>query len=65
MAGETEDEGSNPREEVGGLDGLVDSDDTTQADAGLPGGTGTDEGQSTIDPMGTEGDGEGDGDSEA
>ena len=43
-----------PREEVGGLDGLADSDDTTQADAGMTGGTGTDEGQSTANPLGTE-----------
>ena len=54
MAGETEDEGTSPRDEVGGLSGLVDSDDTTQADAGMAGGTGTDEGQATVNPLGTE-----------
>ncbi len=54
MAGEKEDQGSTPRDEVGGLSGLVESDDTTQADAGLAGGTGTDEGQATVNPLGTD-----------
>ena len=54
MAGEKEDEGSTPRDEVGGPSGIVESDDTTQADAGMVGGTGTDEGQATVNPLGTE-----------
>ena len=35
-------------------DGRVDSDDTTQADAGMAGGTGAAEGEATATPQGTE-----------
>ena len=55
MAGEEQDQGTSPRDEVGGLSGLVESDDTTQADAGMVAGTGTDEGQATVNPQGTQG----------
>ena len=48
------DDNPSPRAEVGTPDGLVDSDDTTQADAGMAGGTGTVEGQATTNPLGTE-----------
>jgi hypothetical protein len=34
-------------------DGLVDSDDTTMADAGLTGGTGAAPGEGTLTPYGT------------
>ena len=54
MAGDTEDEGANPRDEADGPSGLVESDDTTQADAGMAGGTGSDEGQATVNPLGTD-----------
>lgn len=54
MAGEKDDEEASPRDEVGGLSGLVESDDTTQADAGMVAGTGTAEGQATVHPQGTE-----------
>lgn len=53
MAGDRDDEAS-PREEVGGPGGLTDRDDTTQADAGMAGGTGADAGESTANPLGTE-----------
>ena len=35
-------------------DGPVDSDDTTQADAGMAGGSGADEGQAAATPQATE-----------
>lgn len=41
-------------EEQPTADGLVDSDDTTMADAGLTGGTGAAEGEGTVTPYGTE-----------
>lgn len=42
--------------------GLVESDDTTQADAGMAGGTGAAPGEATVQPLGTEPhDGDGDG----
>lgn len=44
----------NPRDEDTRPDGQVDSDDTTQADAGMAGGTGAEEGQATATPMGTQ-----------
>lgn len=34
--------------------GHVDSDDTTQADAGMAGGTGAEAGEATTTPLGTE-----------
>lgn len=36
------------------LSGQVDSDDTTQADAGMVGGTGAEAGEATTTPLGTE-----------
>ncbi len=53
MAGEKE-EDTSPRDEVGGLSGIVESDDTTQADAGMTGGSGADEDQASVSPMATE-----------
>lgn len=50
MAG---DHDTNPRDDDG-PSGQVDSDDTTQADAGMAGGTGTAEDEVTATPMGTE-----------
>jgi hypothetical protein len=40
----------NPADE----DGIVDSDDTTQADAGMPGGSGAAPGEGSTQPYGTE-----------
>ena len=53
MAGNPNNDPS-PRDDDRGPDGLVDSDDTTQADAGMTGGTGADEGQASATPTGTE-----------
>lgn len=54
MGGDTGTDGTNPRDEDLAPSGQVDSDDTTQADAGMAGGTGADEGQASATPMGTE-----------
>lgn len=48
MAGEKSPDGTDDES------GQVDSDDTTQADAGMAGGTGSTEGEATATPMGTE-----------
>ena len=49
-----QDTDDDQRDAAGDGDGQVDSDDTTQADAGMAGGTGSDEGQATATPQGTE-----------
>ena len=46
--------GSDDDQREAADDGRVDSDDTTQADAGMAGGTGSAEGQATATPQGTE-----------
>ena len=53
MAGENETD-ENPRKTDSGPSGLVESDDTTQADAGMAGGSGADEGGASATPMATE-----------
>lgn len=53
--GGDEHEDTSPRDEATEPGGPVDSDDTTQADAGMAAGTGSDEGQATVNPQGTEG----------
>lgn len=53
MAGHNDD-GDNPRETDTGPGGLVESDDTTQADAGMTGGSGAEEGGATATPTATE-----------
>lgn len=59
MAAEPEDQPRDPRPddddaEQGAGAGQVDSDDTTQADAGMAGGTGAAAGEATVNPSGTE-----------
>lgn len=54
MPDDRHDHGSSARDEDEGLTGPADSDDTTQSDAGMVGGTGTDEGGATVSPVSTE-----------
>lgn len=54
MGGDADNEAFSARDEVGGPSGLVDSDDTTQADAGMTGGSGADEAGASATPQATE-----------
>ena len=49
MAGD----GDDPRSD-GGPSGLIESDDTTQADAGMTGGAGSEEGGASVSPQATQ-----------
>lgn len=54
MPDDTQDQSSSAPDEAQGQPGPVDSDDTTQSDAGMAGGTGTDEDEATANPVGTD-----------
>lgn len=54
MPGTDDRDDTRPREQTPGADGLVDSDDTTQADLGMVGGAGAAEDEATVAPQAAE-----------